>query len=146
VLGVVELGLGENQVKERSDLRKRQLGIKGARGLGIDYQPAVDFAVRCLQVDGLRLGAFQRHKEGSNEFSNRGLDAPLWLSWVAALAQQFQRIEMEGLDGPRPADVRGTGNGHGGSDAFTRARCGSLAGVLRFDRESALVASAEQHR
>jgi hypothetical protein len=50
-----------------------------------DIVPAVDFCVRVLLLDGLRIAPFDQHPDGDHRLRNLGLDVEAWRTWVAAV-------------------------------------------------------------
>jgi hypothetical protein len=57
-----------------------------------DVSLPLDFAVRLLERDGLRIPPFDVHGEGDSSLRSLGLDSDAWTCWVLALVRSEQDL------------------------------------------------------
>ena len=57
-----------------------------------DVYPPVDFSVRVLRHDGLRVAPFDAHPDGEGGLRDLGLTAEIWQLWLGALIAGHARI------------------------------------------------------
>lgn len=57
-----------------------------------DAVPGIDFCVRVLQQDGLRVPPFDRHPDGDGRLRAAGLTSANWQAWLATLLDARLRI------------------------------------------------------
>ncbi|MBE9033649.1 hypothetical protein [aff. Roholtiella sp. LEGE 12411] len=69
------------------------LGTESPWGFNYSFNPLIDFCVSVLEFDGLYVGPFSQHQEGSGTLRSRGLDVESWRSWLAnVVATQDARL------------------------------------------------------
>lgn len=61
-----------------------------------DVSVAIDFAVRVLEHDGLRVAPFVDHAESDGVLRRFGFDAASWLEWVSHLIANERALASEG--------------------------------------------------
>ena len=69
-----------------------RLGSRDTWTLSEDAHPQVDFCVRMLRRDGLRVPPFDAHPDGDGSLRALGLTAEMWRGWLEALVQAQARI------------------------------------------------------
>ncbi len=69
-----------------------RLGSRDTWTLSEDAHPPVDFAVRMLRRDGLRMPPFDAHPDGDGSLRALGLTAEMWRDWLDALVEGRARI------------------------------------------------------
>lgn len=58
-----------------------------------DVDVAVDFCVRALRHDGLRVPPFDRHPDGDGSLRALGLDTGSWRRWLDAVLERLERLD-----------------------------------------------------
>ena len=58
-----------------------------------DVDVAVDFCVRALRHDGLRVPPFDRHPDGDGSLRALGLDPGGWRRWLDAVLERLERLD-----------------------------------------------------
>lgn len=69
-----------------------------------DACPPLDFCVRALRRDGLRVEPFDQHPDGDRSLREHGLDAAAWRAWVGAVVEAQGRLGAHIRDPERRAE------------------------------------------
>jgi hypothetical protein len=59
----------------------------------MDIERSVDFCVRALRIDGLRVAKFDKHPEGDGGLRGNGLDAATWRIWLETVLDAHARLK-----------------------------------------------------
>ncbi len=69
-----------------------------------DVFPPLNFCVRALRLDGLRVAPFDAHPGGNNTLRERGLDAAAWRAWVTEVITARAALTAPGLEARESTD------------------------------------------
>jgi hypothetical protein len=67
------------------------------------FEP-LDFCVRTLVLDGLRVPPFDRHRDGDGALRAAGLNPPAWREWVEAVIRHRSALSAAAVDFGRDGD------------------------------------------
>ncbi|MEK6721555.1 MAG: hypothetical protein AABZ33_12950 [Chloroflexota bacterium] len=83
----------DNRGQRRLEVAVHLAGSSDHWYWSMDIELPVDFCVRALRHDGLRVSPFDQHPDGDGSLREKGLDAASWRAWFAAVLDHHSRLQ-----------------------------------------------------